>query len=97
MAKMVNLSAHRNTLEGRRKREAAKAASGKVLGIMRQEDISAYAFVGISSTGDVFATWDTGAIMPMVAFPEVVRSMLAEDMAQSGVQDDWKAGLKRGA
>lgn len=95
MAKTVTLSVHRNTIQGRRKRDQAKEASARVLSVMRQEDIRAYAFVGIAADGNAFAIWDTGGVMPMVAFPEVVRCMLNEDMSLSGVVDDWRAPLER--
>lgn len=95
MAKTVSLSVHRNTIQGRRKRDQAREASAVVRDIMRQEDIRAYAFVGISADGKAFAYWDTGAVMPMVAFPDVVRGMLHESIIESGVKEDWRAPLER--
>ncbi len=95
MAKTVTLSVHKNTIQGRRKREQAKEASARVLSLMRQEDIRAYAFVGIAADGKAYALWDTGGVLPMIAFPDVVRGMLNESIAESGVEEDWRAPMER--
>lgn len=93
-AKPVSLTVHRNTIEGRKKRERAREASARVLGIMRQEDIRAYAFVGIAADGGVFCTWDTGGIVPMRVFPGVVREALSDDIFGSEVEDDFRAAIR---
>lgn len=61
---------------------------------MRQEDIRAYAFVGIAADGSTFALWDTGSVVPMRVFPAVVREVLSDDIHNSGIEDDWRAPLK---
>lgn len=92
-AKPVGLSVHRNTIAGRRKRQRAHEASAQVLRLMRQEDIRAYAFVGIAADGKAYTLWDTGAILPQRVFPGVVREALSDDIHNSGVEDDWRAPL----
>lgn len=92
--KPVSLSVHRNTIEGRKKRERARDASAQVLNLMRQEDIRAYAFVGIAADGGTFALWDTGGIVPMRVFPSVVREALSDDIFNSGIEDDFRAAIR---
>lgn len=89
----ISLSVHRNTIAGRKKRELAREASTQVLRLMRQEDIRAYAFVGIGADGKAFTLWDTGSVMPLRVFPAVVREVLSDDIANSAVKDDWRAPL----
>ena len=84
-------------MEKRRQRQQAKGAAADVLSIMRENDIRAYAFVAIDAKGGSHHTWDTGAVMPMVAFPDVVRAIVAHSIAQSGVDDDWCPPLDRKA
>lgn len=62
-----------------------------------QEDIRAYAIVGIGATGKAFALWDTGGAMPMRAFPAVVAEILTTDIHNAmsdGLEDDWRPTLK---
>lgn len=92
-SKPIPLAVHRNTIQGRRKRERAKEASRNVFSVMRQEDIRAYAFVGIGSDGKCFALWDTGGVVPMRVFPGVVKEVLSDDIAQSGLEDDFRASI----
>jgi hypothetical protein len=61
---------------------------------MRQEDIRAYAFVGIAADGRTFAYWDTGAVVPMRVFPAVVREALSDDIFNSGLADDFRATIR---
>lgn len=92
-AKPVSLAQHRNTVESHRKRLLARAVQKKVERMIREEDIRAYAIVGIYSTGSRFALWDTGATMPLTAFPHVVAQALIDDIAVSGIEDDWRPNL----
>lgn len=92
-SKVVSLGLHKNTVERRTKRERAKAAVANVAGLMRQEDIRAYAFVGISAEGKAYALWDTGAIMPARAFPHVVVEALSDDIHNANLEDDWRPSL----
>lgn len=93
MSRAASLSAHRNTIERRRKRELARSAVVAVERTIREQDIRAYAFVGISSDGRAFASWDTGAILPQWAFPATVEAALRRDMEESGVEEDWRPAL----
>lgn len=93
-SKPISLAVHRNTIEGRKKRGRARDASKSVLAIMRQEDIRAYAFVGIAADGRCFTTWDTGAVVPMRVFPGVVREVLSDDIFNAGLEDDFRAAIR---
>jgi hypothetical protein len=89
----VSLHAHKNTVENRRKRSLAKKATSAVEVIIRERDIRAYAFIGISADGQAYASWDTGAIMPMVAFPETVAALLRMDINSCDLKEDWRPNL----
>jgi hypothetical protein len=89
----VKLSVHRNTVEARRKRVLAKDLARHVEAIVRENDIRAYAVVGIGSDGQAYAVWDTGAVMPMWAFPATIAHVLEVDMRSSDAEDDWRPKL----
>lgn len=89
----VRLSVHRNTVEARRKRTLARDLTGRVEKLVRDNDIRAYAVVGIAADGSAHALWDTGAILPMWAFPATVEAALRIDMMSSGVDEDWRPAL----
>lgn len=93
MAKRVSLSVHRNTVERRRKSDLAKAVTGDVEALIREQDIRAYAIVGIAASGKAFCFWDTGAIMPMWAFPATIGEAVRRDMEESGISEDWVPAL----
>lgn len=98
--KPVSLSVHRNTIESRRKRELARECKRSVERLIAECDIRAYAIVGIAADGEPHALWDTGAILPMWAFPEIVAATLRESILQSvgeGLKDDWRPGIREGA
>lgn len=92
-AQAVSLTVHRNTVERHRKRALAKELQGRVEALVREQDIRAYAVVGIGANGEAYALWDTGAILPMWAFPATVREVLRADMQSSGIEDDWRPTL----
>lgn len=89
----TNLTVHRNRIESRRKRDLAKDVRCRVEKLVRDEDIRAYAFVGISASGNAFALWNTGAILPQWAFADTIGTILRDDIAGSGVKDDWRPNL----
>lgn len=93
MAKRVSLSLHKNNVERRRKSELSKSVREDVEALIREQDIRAYAIVGISATGAAFCLWDTGAIMPMWAFPATVGEAVRRDMENSGISEDWTPAL----
>lgn len=92
----VRLSVHKNTVEARRKRALSKELTGRVEKLVRDTDLRAYAVVGIAADGSAHALWDTGAILPMWAFPSTVASALQIDMQNSGIEDDWRPTLPLG-
>lgn len=93
MKRPVSLSAHRNKVEARRKRELANDLTRQVRDLVKERDIRAYAVVAVGSDGGFYALWDTGAIMPMRAFPNAVSQALSDDIHNSGVDDDWRPTL----
>jgi transcription elongation factor len=92
-AKPVSLSVHKNKVEARRKRVLAKELRRHVEGVVREQDVRAYAIVGISADGSAFSFWDTGATMPIWAFADTVAHVLREDIRNSDVEDDWRPAL----
>lgn len=88
-----SLSVHRNSVERRRKAELSKALRTQVERLVRNEDIRAYAVVGINSEGKAFALWNTGAILPQWAFADTIATVLKEDILDCGIVDDWRPNL----
>jgi hypothetical protein len=95
-AKPVSLTAHKNTVEQRRKRELGKDLRSIAGDLVRERDIRAYALVGIASDGSSYAYWDTGACLPMRAFPDTVASILRDSIAEAAIEDDWRPTLTVG-
>lgn len=62
-------------------------------GISNSGNIVAYAVVAISDDGRAFAGWDTGGVVPMWAFPSTIAQIVREDLAESGVEDDFRRPL----
>ena len=89
----TSLSVHRNKVEARRKRELAKDLRDRISDLVKEHDIRAYAVVGIAADGKAYALWDTGAVLPMWAFPETIAAMLRRDIEESGVVDDWRPNI----
>lgn len=90
----ISLSVHKNKLEARRKRELSKRLKANVETLVREEDIRAYAVVGINANGSAFALWDTGAILPRWAFADTVATILRKDIEDhSEAEDDWRPTL----
>lgn len=96
MSKAVSLAAHRNTVEGRRKRQLAAELTKRTAKLVRDNDIRAYAVVGIAADGRAHALWDTGAILPMWAFADTVANALRRDIESRGVAEDWRPALTPG-
>lgn len=92
-AKRVSLTVHRNTVESRRKRVLSQELRRNVEKMVRDEDIRAYAVVGINAEGKAFALWDTGAALPLWAFADTVAHVLREDIRESKTEDDWRPTL----
>lgn len=88
-----SLSVHKNKIEARRKRELSEDLTRRVKALVKEEDLRAYAIVGISAEGKAFALWDTGAIIPMWAFADTIGNALRRNIEESGVSEDWKPAL----
>lgn len=93
MPKSVSLSVHRNKVENRRKRDLAKSLTHNVQNMVRENDIRAYAVVGIAADGNAYALWDTGAVLPLWAFADTVAHVLREDIRSADIADDWRPNL----
>jgi len=96
MAKSVNLTAHRNTIEKRRKHAFAKDFAANVGNIIAENDVRCAAFIGIGADGRAFAWWDTGGLVPMYGFPETMGAVLKHSVEESNVQEDFKAPIGGG-
>ena len=96
MAKSVSLSVHKNTVANHRKRDLARDFGGTVEALIRENDIRAMAFIGIGADGRAFAKWDTGGIIPLYGFPETLGAVLAVDVTNSGVQENFIAPISGG-
>ena len=95
-ARPVSLSVHRNKVESRRKRAAATTLKRQVEAMVREQDIRAYAVVGIAADGKRYVLWNTGAILPMHALPAIAMDALSVDIgnaALDGMEDDWRPNL----
>lgn len=92
-SKVLRLHLHKNKIENHRKRELAKDLSRKVEALVREKDIRAYAIVGIGADGQAYALWDTGACLPMWAFPDTIAYALREDIRALDIVDDWRPSL----
>lgn len=84
---------HKNTVERRVKRERRDTAVADVRGLMSAHDVRAYAFVGITAEGKAVACWDTGSILPMWGYPEMIAAALRRDMEESGIAETWTPPL----
>lgn len=93
MKKPVSLSVHKNTLEGRRKRELAKDMRGQVESIIRECDVRAYAFVAIDANGGAHCRFDTGAFLPLWGFPSTVAAVIQREIENEEIADDWRPSL----
>lgn len=93
MTKSVSLSVHKNKVENRRKRDLAKNVKRDVEAMVREQDIRAYAFVGIGADGKEYACWNTGNILPLWAFADTVATVLKRDIELSDVSDEWVPAL----
>lgn len=87
--KYKSLSVHKNTIEKRRKKELCQEISRVGSKMCKDNDIRAYALVGIDSKGNSHAIWDTGNILPMWAFSDTIAGMLRRDIEESGVTEQW--------
>lgn len=93
MARVASLSMHKNKVEARRKKALAAAAKGRVEACIRENDIRAYAFVGIDAQGKLHAAYDTGAILPLWAFPSVIADGLRRSIEDGNIVEDWVPAL----
>ena len=91
--KAVNLSLHKSQIERQRRREVRKDMLKAVNGISNSANIVCYAIVGLSDDGRAFARWDTGGVIPIWAFPDTLGEVLRQDIADSGVPEDFKRPL----
>lgn len=96
MSRTVNLTAHKNTLAGRQKRDRAKEAGSRVEAMIRENDIRSFAFTGLASDGRAFTFWDTGGIVPLFGFPETMGAILRIDVDRVGVAEDYQAPVTGG-
>lgn len=90
---VANLTVHRNTLEKRQKRERANDLVLGTKKMVLDSDIRAYAVVGIAADGSGHAIWDTGSVVPMWAFADVIAGILRRDLEGHLDIEDWRPPL----
>jgi hypothetical protein len=91
--KTFSLSAHKSQVERRRRKRVRDEMQKQAKEMASQNNIVAYAIVGLSDDGRAFAAWDTGGVVPMWAMPHTVAELLRADMEQSGVEEDFRKPL----
>ena len=90
----VSLTVHKNRIEKLKRRERVKDMVSGARKMAQDNDLTAYAIVGITKTGDALTCWDTGGSIPMWALPGAVYRVLDMDIAASEIEEDFKAPLK---
>lgn len=88
--KPTNLTAHRNTLYKRKRKEKRDDLMHDIKRGFSEIDVRAYALVTIDSEGMARCYWDTGSIMPMWGFPGTVEAVIRRDIEESDVDETWK-------
>jgi hypothetical protein len=91
--KPVSLSLHKSQIERKRRRCVRAEIVHAAKAITSQNNVCAYAVIAMSDDGRCFAQWDTGGVIPLWGFPEAVQVILAEDIAASGVPEDFRKPL----
>lgn len=77
---VLNLTAHRNTLRRRKRKEAQRELIKGIRRLATSSDCRAYAVVVFDDNGEVRAIWDTGRMIPEWAFPKMVEHVLGTDV-----------------
>lgn len=90
---VFSLSAHKNTVERRRKKDTAHSIERAARSMAVESDIRAWALVGIASDGSAHAAWDTGGVMPQWAFAATVHEVLRSDIIHADQEEDWRPAL----
>lgn len=90
----VSLAVHKNRVEKQKRRERVRDMVSGAKKMAQDNDLTAYAIVGITKTGDALACWDTGGSIPMWALPGAVYRVLDMDIAASDAVEDFKAPLR---
>lgn len=65
--------------------------------LVREQDIRAYAIVGLAADGSAHAVWDTGSVVPMWAFTDVVSAVLRRSIENNidVIAEDWRPEITR--
>ena len=90
----INLTVHKNRVEKQKRRERVKDMVSGARKMAQDNDLTAYAIVGITKTGAALACWDTGGSIPMWALPGAVYRVLDHDVAASEVAEDFEAPMR---
>lgn len=91
--KPTKLSAHKNTIEKRRKKELANDITRAGAKMCRDRDIRAYALVCIDSKGRGYVNWETGSIVPIWAFTGMISAILQRDIEEADLDETWRPPL----
>ncbi len=90
MSKPLRLSVHKSQIERSRRKSVRSEMIRQAGGMSSDSDIVAYAIVGLTSDGQIRAGWDTGGAVPLWAFPATICEALAQDIATSGTEEDFR-------
>lgn len=77
---VTNLTAHRNTLRRRKRKEAQQELVKGVRRLATSSDCRAYAVVVFDDNGEARTMWDTGRMIPEWAFPKMIEHVLGADV-----------------
>lgn len=91
MAKVLNLTVHRNTRQARQARAMGADMASAAKKMAQDRKIIAYAVVACDVNGEWTTAWDTGAHLPMRVFPYAVMDTLVA--SQIDVKEDFKAPI----
>jgi hypothetical protein len=86
------LSVHKSNLEKRERRTVKREAVGSLNALLAGKEIVAYAIVVFDKSGNAWAAFDTGRIMPLWAFPGACEYVLKSEVER--VDEDFEAPLK---
>lgn len=88
----MKLSVHKSNLEKRERRSVRDQMRKDVGHLTAGGNVVSYAIVVFADNGQATATYDTGKIMPLWAFPGACEYVIRANV-ESGPEEDFKAPL----
>lgn len=87
------LSVHKSNLEKRERRAVRDQMRQDVEFLTAQGDVAGYAMIVFTTDGKAAATFDTGKLMPLWAFPGACEYVLKSEVKDA--DEDFRAALKK--